>query len=185
MGRVALFVLIALGGLIAVAVAFFVLAGGLYRAPSESMRPTIGVGDRFAVLKFGEPEVGDIVVLHPPTNAEDDPGQMCGGRPAPPDQMCAIPGEERSDVSFVKRVVAVGGDKISMAKGKIVRNGEPESTDGPRECSGEACSFPGTVEIPRGTLFMLGDNRGASDDSRFWGPVPEDWVVGRYWFTLG
>jgi signal peptidase I len=99
--------------------------------------------------------------------------------------MCAIPGEERSDVSFVKRVVAVGGDKISMEKGKIVRNGKPESTDGPRECSSEACSFPGTVEIPRGTLFMLGDNRGASDDSRFWGPVPEDWVVGRYWFTLG
>ena len=34
-------------------------------------------------------------------------------------------------------------------------------------------------------MFVLGDTRGASDDSRFWGPVPEDWVVGRYWFKLG
>jgi signal peptidase I len=184
MGRVALFALFAGGALIAAAVVAFVLVGGLYRAPSESMEPTIHVGDRFAVLKFGEPEVGDVVVFHPPASAEADPGQMCGGGAGRVEQMCAVPGEEQADVTFVKRVVAVGGDKLSMRGGKLVRNGKPETGDGPRPCEGEACDFPGTVEVPRGTLFMLGDNRGASDDSRFWGPVPEDWVIGRYWFGL-
>ena len=185
MGRVALFLLIAGGALIAAGVVAFVLLGGLYRAPSESMEPTVQVGDRFAVLKFGEPAVGDIVVFHPPASADGGLTQMCGGGAGRAEQMCAIPGEQQADVTFVKRVVAKGGDKISLRSGKVVRNGRPESTDGPRGCDGDACDFPGTIEVPRGTLYMLGDNRGASDDSRFWGPVPEEWVIGRYWFTLG
>ena len=44
--------------------------------------------------------------------------------------------------------------------------------------------FPKTITVPKGHLDMLGDNRGASDDSRFWGSVPEDSVIGRYWFTI-
>jgi signal peptidase I len=69
-----------------------------------------------------------------------------------------------------------------MRGGKIIRNGKPETTDGPRACEGDPCEFPQAITVPAGHLFMLGDNRGASDDSRFWGPVPEDWVIGRYWF---
>jgi signal peptidase I len=134
MRRVGLYALFALGGLITVAVIAFVVLGGLYRAPSESMEPTVHRGDRFAVLKFGAPD---------------------------------------------------GGDRISMRGGQIVRNGKRETTDGPRACTGAPCDFPDTVEVPKGHFFMLGDNRGASDDSRFWGPVPEGWVIGRYWFRVG
>jgi len=184
MGRVALFALIALGGLIAIAVVVFVLVEGLYRAPSESMAPTIDVGDRFAVLKVGSPEVGDVVVHHPPVGAESG-REMCGGGTPPAGQMCAKPTAGEAGVTFVKRVVAEGGDKISMRGGKLIRNGKPETTDGPRACDGEPCDFPKTITVPEGHFFMLGDNRGASDDSRFWGPVPEDWVIGRYWFKLG
>ena len=183
MGRVALFALFALGGLIALAVVAFVLFGGLYRAPSESMAPTIQVGDRFAVLNVGSPEVGDIVVVNPPAGAQRD--EMCAGGAPPAGQMCAKPTGGRADVEFVKRVVAEGGDEISMRGGKVVRNGKPETTDGPRACEGAGCEFPKTITVPKGHFFLLGDNRGASDDSRFWGPVPEDWVIGRYWFKLG
>ena len=186
MGRVALFALFAAGGLIAVAVVVFVLVGGLYRAPSQSMEPTIQVGDRFAVLNVGEPEVGDIVVLHPPRGAERRAGQMCGGGAPPVGAMCARPAGGEAEVTFVKRVVAEGGDEIALRDGKLIRNGKPETTDGPQACEDvETCSFPRPITVPEGHLFMLGDNRGASDDSRFWGPVPEDWVVGRYWFKLG
>ena len=185
MGRVALFVLVVGGAAIVLSVVAFVLVGGLYRAPSASMEPTIQVGDRFAVLKLGEPEVGDVVVLHPPAGAEGGPEEMCGGGAPPAGAMCAKPRGEQADVTFVKRVVAQGGDEISMRGGRVVRNGKPEGTDGPQDCEGEACDFPQAIKVPAGHLFVLGDNRGASDDSRFWGPVPEDWVIGRYWFKLG
>ncbi|HVD25255.1 MAG TPA: hypothetical protein VNB86_04605, partial [Gaiellaceae bacterium] len=69
MRRVALYLLSGLGGLILVAYVGFQLLGGFYRAPSESMVPTIGVGDRFAVLELGTPGVGDIVVHYPPAAA--------------------------------------------------------------------------------------------------------------------
>ena len=45
------------------------------------------------------------------------------------------------------------------------------------------CDFPGAVRVPADGYFVLGDNRGASDDSRFWGPVPDKWVIGVAFFT--
>jgi signal peptidase I len=179
-GRRLILLLAGTGGLIAVAAIAFALLGGTYRAPSESMAPTLEVGARFTVLGFGEAEVGDIVIAHPPTGAESS---ECGGGVPPEGQMCAKPTPQRANVQFVERVVAVGGDRIALRGGKVIRNGRPEPTKGPRTCSGEACDFPREITVPEGHLFLLGDNRGASDDSRFWGPVPEDWVVGRLWFV--
>ena len=79
--------------------------------------------------------------------------------------------------------MARGGDRIALRGGKVIRNGKPETTKGPRACSDAGCDFPREITVPEGHLFLLGDNRGASDDSRFWGPVPEDSVVGRLWFV--
>jgi signal peptidase I len=183
MGRVALYGMFVLGGLIALAILAFVLFGGLYRAPSESMTPTIGVGDRFAILELGTPQVGDVVVLHPPKGADAEGGEMCGATP-PVGAMCAKPAGGEASITFVKRIVAAGGDKIAMRDGKLVRNGKRETTEGPQACETDGCQFPREITVPAGHFFMLGDNRGASDDSRFWGPVPEDWVVGRYWFGV-
>jgi signal peptidase I len=185
MGRRLILALVVFGGLIVAAVVAFTLLGGLYRAPSESMVPTIQVGDRFAVLDIATPEVGDIVVFHPPAGAESGGDEMCGSAP-PEGQMCAEPTGERVEVRFVKRIVAAGGDRISMRDGKIVRNGKPETTNGPQACEqSDGCDFQRELTVPKGHFFVLGDNRGASDDSRFWGPVPEDWVIGRYWFAVG
>ena len=48
---------------------------------------------------------------------------------------------------------------------------------------GEGCDFPTEITIPAGMYFMMGDNRGSSDDSRFWGPVPEKWIIGQAFAT--
>jgi signal peptidase I len=44
-------------------------------------------------------------------------------------------------------------------------------------------TFPGTIRIPSGEYFKMGDNRGESDDSRFWGPIRARWIIGRVFFT--
>lgn len=45
------------------------------------------------------------------------------------------------------------------------------------------CNLPKTITIPRGMFFMMGDNRGDSDDSRFWGPIPKSWIIGEAFAT--
>ncbi len=53
-----------------------------------------------------------------------------------------------------------------------------------RECgSSPECNFPTPIKIPAGHWFMMGDNRGESDDSRFWGPVPTGWIIGEAFAT--
>ena len=68
-----------------------------YRIPSESMVPTLEIGQRVLVnrigARFGHPEVGDVVVFHPPTGAEQ--GNECGGGPPPQGQVCAKPTPRR------------------------------------------------------------------------------------------
>jgi len=159
-----------------------------YRIPSESMVPTLEVGQRVLVnrigSRFSDPQVGDIVVFHPPEGAES--GAKCGGGSPPPGEVCLEPSTERADVNFIKRVVAGPGDKLSIEDGHVTLNGKPQPDDFTIPCpTDEGCDFPKTVTIPADHYFMMGDNRGASDDSRFWGPVPRDWIIGgafaTYW----
>ena len=159
-----------------------------YRIPSESMVPTLVEGQRILVNRignrFGDPDVGDVVVFHPPAGAERD--NTCGGGPPPEGQVCARPTQEKADVNFVKRVVAAPGDRLAIQDGHVILNGERQEEDFIRPCGGgEDCSFPRTITVPADHYFMMGDNRGASDDSRFWGPVPRAWIIGgafaTYW----
>jgi len=66
----------------------------------------------------------------------------------------------------------------------VIRNGHRESDGYIRGCiDGGSCDFPKPVTIPKDTYFMMGDNRGESDDSRFWGPVPRGWIIGKAFAT--
>jgi signal peptidase I len=93
-----------------------------YRIPSESMVPTLEVGQRVLVnrigARFSDPQVGDIVVFHPPAGAEQS--NECGGGPPPPSQACATPTDDRADVNFIKRVVAGPGDRLAI-RAAVVR----------------------------------------------------------------
>ncbi len=156
-----------------------------YRIPSESMVPTLTIGQRVLVNRignnFGDPAIGDVTVFHPPAGAEN--GKECGA-PRQPEQPCPRPTSDKADVNFIKRIVAGPGDKITIEDGHVVRNGKRQSEPFAEPCGGgEGCDLTTPITIPKGYYFMMGDNRGASDDSRFWGPVPRDWIIGNAFAT--
>ena len=157
-----------------------------YQIPSKSMEPTLDVNQRVLVnrlaYRFGDPSVGDVVVFHPPTGAER--GDQCAARPSPK-APCAKPTSKESDTNFIKRIVAGPGDRLRIKDGHPVVNGEEATNeDFIRPCrGGSACNLPEEITIPPDHYFMMGDNRGQSDDSRFWGPVPRDWIIGKAFFT--
>jgi signal peptidase I len=155
-----------------------------FRIPSESMVPTLQIGQRVLVdrvtFRFGEPERGDVVVFKPPAGSNDN---VCGIR-QPSDAPCPKPTAKRSDTNFIKRVVAVGGDRIKVIDGHVVLNGRRQKEPFIRPDAGcEICNLPREVRIPKGHFFMMGDNRGESADSRYWGPVPKKWLIGQAFVT--
>ena len=157
-----------------------------YQIPSESMEPTLDVGQRVLVNRFlyhfTDPGIGDIVVFHPPAGADN--GTECGV-PHAPRQACPRPTVAESSQNFIKRIVAGPGDTLSVRNGHPVVNGV-EKTDEPytKPCGvSAACNLPKPITVPPDYYFMMGDNRGASDDSRFWGPVPRDWIIGKAFAT--
>ena len=179
-------VLVALG--LALGIQAFIVKP--YRIPSGSMEPTLEVGQRVLVNRigthFGKPHVGEIAVFHPPEGAEQE---QCGvgSRITPGGAACSEPvPKEDNGTNFIKRVVAGPGDTIKIIEGHVIRNGKRESDSYISPCPGVSeCNFPAPIKIPPGHWFMMGDNRGESDDSRFWGPVPTGWVIGgaiaTYW----
>jgi signal peptidase I len=187
-------ILIVIAFFIAVVIKTFVLQA--FYIPSESMIPTLGVGDRVLVEKlsyrFHDPRGGDVVVF----------ARSVFGKP--PDvpwyedlrnffrELLGLPtgGEE----DLIKRVVAVGGDTIRYQgrPRQMYVNGdrveEPyirgvdrfsgSITD--RDCKGlHMDKADGGCRVPAGRIFVMGDNRSQSEDSRLIGPVDEDRIIGR------
>jgi signal peptidase I len=157
-----------------------------YQIPSQSMEPTLDVNERVLVNRFlyhfTDPGINDVVVFHPPQGADTD---RCGVNRSSR-EACPEPTPEKSDTNFIKRIVATPGDRLRIENGVPIVNGERAQEDFIMPCgSGGACDLPREITIPPDHYFMMGDNRGASQDSRFWGPVPREWIIGRafgtYW----
>jgi signal peptidase I len=145
------------------------------------MEPTFAVGQRLGVeTSLRSPRVGDVVVFHPPAGARaKDPVCGSGFQGSGSSQPCDVPVSQKSGSVFVKRVVAGPGDLIAIEDGHVVRNGVRENEPYIAPCGlGSACTFPAAVRVPPDEYYVLGDNRGVSDDSRFWGPVPGAWIIG-------
>jgi signal peptidase I len=171
-----------------------------YKIPSGSMEPTLEVGQRVLVdrigMDFENPSVGDIAVFHPPADAER---MECGGVAQPPHVVkyggaaCDQPDPKEASVNFIKRIVAGPGNWLYVKEGHAYLSTDGEHGPFKREhdpyirsCGSSAeCDFTTPIKIPAGHWFMMGDNRGESDDSRFWGPVPTKWIIGvafaTYW----
>ncbi len=160
-----------------------------YKIPSGSMIPTLQVGQRILVNRLNtDPGIGDVVVFHPPAGANPEPA-VCGdpaqgtGKQAP----CDMGTPSASNQTFVKRVVGLPGDHLKITNGYVWRNGVKETGSYIQQCGSElgTCTFPKTITVPAGEYYMMGDNRGNSDDSRFWGPVPQGSIIGvafaTYW----
>ncbi|MFZ1888705.1 MAG: signal peptidase I [Candidatus Binataceae bacterium] len=178
---------------------FFVQA---YKIPSGSMEPTLLVGDHILVNKL-------IYGLRmPDTLFGIEIGSAPFGR-----YLFRIEPIHHGDVvvfvfppdptkDFIKRVIGLPGDTIAVKNGKVWLNGAPmpdphahfEVSDSDRSAVSPRDNFPqigtgadtlGAVTVPPGKIFVMGDNRDRSYDSRFWGFVPEDNVEGRamiiYW----
>jgi signal peptidase I len=151
-------VIIAAAFLLALLIQLFVLKP--FVIPSESMEPTLDLGDRVLVNRvvyhFRQPERGDVIVFDPPV---------------------------QSDEPFIKRVVAVGGDTVSVQGGKLWVNGEAQVEPYLREPE-ILGDFP-EVTVPEGSVWAMGDNRNNSGDSRKFGPVSVSSIIGEafavYW----
>ena len=105
---------------------------------------------------------------------------------------CSAPVPQTSSVAFIKRIVAGPGDELYVREGHVFRKAAgtsrflAEKDSYIKACGASSeCDFPTPIKIPAGHWFMMGDNRGDSDDSRFWGPVPTGWIIGQaiatYW----
>ncbi len=164
-------------GIIAVLLALFIRAFVIqaYKIPSGSMVPTLLVGDHILVNKFiygiktpfinktiipiSKPKRGDIIVFIYPVDREKD---------------------------YIKRVIGLPGEQIEIRNKKIFINGE--LLDRPFGVYGNGLrrnNNSGPIIVPANSLFVMGDNRDHSYDSRYWGSVPLELVKGKamiiYW----
>jgi signal peptidase I len=167
-----------------------------YRIPSGSMEPTLIEGQRVLVnriaMDFSEPHVGGIYVFHPPAVAEQMECGPTAHMVTPGAAACSAPVPEKASANFIKRIVAGPEDEIYVKEGHVFRKAAGtrrfvvEKDSYIKACgSSPECDFTKPIKIPRGHWFMMGDNRGDSDDSRYWGPVPTGWIIGQavatYW----
>lgn len=156
-----------------------VIAGRDVPTVGPSMRPTI-TGDQSIEIDteaYDEqpPRLGDIVVLQGPASLRTE---VCGAE-HPNDSPCAIAAPGYKGVRLIKRVVGLPGNSIAFsADGGLIRDGEPVAEPYVRDCPGN-CGLPTPIIVPDAHVFVAGDNRPASTDSRYWGAVPIEAIDGR------
>jgi signal peptidase I len=178
--------------LISVLVRVFLV--GIYAIPTGSMENTLALGDRVAVAKWrgGDVRRGDVVVFDGATTW----GPVAGVAPGPLERAIGdVEGHDPANV-YIKRVVGVGGDRVTCcdAQHRLTVNGsalaEPYVYPGD-----EPSQTPFDVQVPAGRVWLMGDHRAHSADSRFHtaspggGTVSVDDIIGpvlfRYWPLSG
>jgi len=179
--------IVVLAGALVIAVVIKTFLFQAFYIPSDSMEPTLQVGDRVLVNKLSyrlhDVNHGDIVVFdRPSTSGQTVPGCNGGSVTIPPS--ASFSGEEVHDL--IKRVIATEGDTVERREdGHVYVNGnqlnEPyvHKTNGVTDKT-PAFHFPSQcIKVPPGKVFVLGDNRLDSNASNMFGPIPASSIVGR------
>ena len=172
--------------LMVIVIRFFI--GEIRWIPSGSMQPTLTIGDRLFIDRFSrfysKPKRGDILVFYPPMeNIENTPLKL----------FSRLTGFFCKDIAYIKRVIGLPGDKVEIKKNKnneyiVLINDKPLeedyilSNDDYVECTDKM--YCGPMIVPDNNYFMMGDNRGNSQDSRFWGFLREDRIIGKAKFIF-
>src|SRR5690606_16066374 len=147
-----------IGGALGVALLIQTFLFQAFYIPSESMEPTLAEGDRVLVNKLsdspGDLSRGDVVVFERPPNE-------------PPSEV----------QDLIKRVIGLPGETVEGREGVVYVDGVP--IDEPYLAPATVTAPFAPVVVPDGHLFVMGDNRGNSRDSRFFGPIHGDLIVGR------
>jgi signal peptidase I len=163
----------------------------MFFVPSGSMEPLFHLNDRILVEKWSywhsDPKRGDVVVF-------DDPGGRWLGAAATPtlsplQKALSAIGLYPTGGHLVKRVIGVGGDHVKCCdkQGRVVVNGIPLNEKSYLKKGNAPSDRPFSITVPQGRLWVMGDNRSNSEDSRFHqdlpggGTVPVNDVVGKVW----
>lgn len=150
--------------------------------PSASMEPTMQINDRIIVEKvsyrFTQPQRGEIIVFYPPKS----------------------PAVDDNSKAYIKRVIGLPGDRISIHDGQVFVNGQPldeayiaepieytlptpaqisESLPNPEKSRSQAASGNFAIVVPPDSYWVMGDNRNYSNDSHVWGFLPRQNIIGR------
>lgn len=166
--------------------------------PSGSMKPTLVEGDRIVIEKITKypnilkhhnfentPNRGDVMVFYPPsTKLETTPWKI----------FSRLTGLFCKDVAYIKRVIGLPGEKFEIKQDKVSGKSTVYINDKPlvedyimSEYDFGACRkemICGPLIIPENHYFMMGDNRGNSKDSRYWGTLSQERFIGRAVFTF-
>lgn len=169
-----------------VIIRFFI--GEIRWIPSASMHPTLIEGDRIFVERFSRfyttPERGDVMVFYPPfEEIKTDPVAI----------FSRLTGFFCKDIAYIKRVIGMPGDKLEIKTSsdrdyhvfindKAIEEPYIFSKEDYIPCQKDM--FCGPMTIPAGHYFMMGDNRGNSQDSRFWGLLPKERFIGKAVFLF-
>lgn len=150
------------------------------------MVPSFVPGDVIRVdldaFQGARPARGDVVVYHPPAGSESSTADQACGAAHPPVQACPKATAGVSSARFVSRVVAIAGDSVAVRNNQVSLDGRAPNDPyvNPNTlCSADTCNLPQPVVVPAGTVFLMGDNRGDASDSRVWGPVPTENILGK------
>jgi len=151
--------------------------------PSSSMESTLQIGDNLIIEKvsyrFSEPQRGDIMVFYPPHH-ELVPS-LWG-------KFTRMIGFFSKDEAYIKRLIGLPGDEIKVVPHEgVYINGTLLEEPYRKEVFMGLCApnvLCGPYAIPDGTYYMMGDNRNDSTDSRYWGTLPEDRIVGKACFRF-